>query len=116
MSQSPVGEVLVGEGLEGIYDCLDLARYQRVDRGSGSTIVQRFPALLAVSPAPLGQSRTSQVLDAGQPWPAAWSTRSSNPRLTAASPRAGIGLSGIRPSPLFSPAPPAQPPVRSPCA
>ena len=53
MNRAPVGEVLVGEGLEGLHNRLDLAGHQRARRGSGPTITQLLPTVLAASPAPM---------------------------------------------------------------
>ena len=59
MSQAPVREVLVGEGLEGLHDRLDLTCFSAPGEGSGPTIIQIRPTVLAASEAPVasvGQS------------------------------------------------------------
>lgn len=106
---SPVEEVLVGKGLEGINDRLGLARHQRVDRGSGPTITQRFPALLAASPAPLallGQSQDLARLGCGPVLAGRIVRQVQQPLLDGCVHSGGNRLVRHQAKPLLSPAPP----------
>ena len=96
VSQAPVGEVLVGEGLEGLHDRLDLAGHQRARRGSGPTIIQLLPTVLAASPAPVAS--VGQHLGPHRSW------RRANPGLRRSRPG--------RVAPAWWLRPPGREPVR----